>query len=226
MVVAAGATVRLDVTLELGTTQQTIEVVANASSADRNGPRSYRGIQPAGGRTAAGSERRGAQPLRPGGHHGGSRRQRGHQLPDRRRPGRRLRHDTGRHRGHGRTSRCASELVADQLPLGGGPHGIQRGVRRLQSRNRPRLRRHDELRFQIGHQRFSRGRLRVPAQPETGRARAFSAATKAVYKQNDFGVTAGGPVWIPKMYNGRNKTFFFFSYEGFRNRVGATPHPL
>ncbi len=45
---------------------------------------------------------------------------------------------------------------------------------------------------------------------------------KAVYKQNDFGVTAGGPVWIPKIYNGRNKTFFFFSYEGFRNRKGAT----
>ena len=45
---------------------------------------------------------------------------------------------------------------------------------------------------------------------------------KAVYKQNDFGATAGGPVWIPKIYNGRNKTFFFFSYEGFRNRKGAT----
>ena len=32
----------------------------------------------------------------------------------------------------------------------------------------------------------------------------------------------GGPVWIPKIYNGKNKTFFFFSYEGFRNRNGAT----
>lgn len=45
---------------------------------------------------------------------------------------------------------------------------------------------------------------------------------KAVYKQSDFGATVGGPVWIPKIYNGRNKTFFFFSYEGFRNRKGAT----
>jgi hypothetical protein len=43
-----------------------------------------------------------------------------------------------------------------------------------------------------------------------------------IYKQNDFGVTVGGPVWIPKIYNGRDKTFFFFSYEGFRNRNGAT----
>src|SRR5207245_10208099 len=31
-----------------------------------------------------------------------------------------------------------------------------------------------------------------------------------------------GPVWIPKIYHGKDKTFFFFSYEGFRNRNGAT----
>ena len=31
----------------------------------------------------------------------------------------------------------------------------------------------------------------------------------------------GGPVWIPKVYHGKDKTFFFFSYEGFRNRTGA-----
>jgi hypothetical protein len=45
---------------------------------------------------------------------------------------------------------------------------------------------------------------------------------RQIYKQNDFGFTVGGPVWIPKIYNGRNKTFFFFSLEGFRNRNGAT----
>jgi hypothetical protein len=43
----------------------------------------------------------------------------------------------------------------------------------------------------------------------------------SIYKQNDFGATIGGPVWIPKVYRGKNKTFFFFSYEGFRNRAGA-----
>jgi hypothetical protein len=42
---------------------------------------------------------------------------------------------------------------------------------------------------------------------------------KAVLKQNDFGATFGGPVWIPKIYNGRDRTFFFASYEGFRNRT-------
>jgi hypothetical protein len=52
-------------------------------------------------------------------------------------------------------------------------------------------------------------------------ARGFFAPTKAVYKQNDFGFTAGGPIRIPKLYNGRDRTFFFFSYEGFRNRLGS-----
>lgn len=52
-------------------------------------------------------------------------------------------------------------------------------------------------------------------------AKGFFNSVKSVYKQNDFGLTAGGPVRIPKIYNGRNKTFFFASYEGFRNRVGA-----
>jgi Carboxypeptidase regulatory-like domain len=56
-------------------------------------------------------------------------------------------------------------------------------------------------------------------------AKGFFGATKPVYKQNDFGVTVGGPVWLPKIYNGRNRTFFFFSYEGFRNRVGASVTP-
>ena len=56
-------------------------------------------------------------------------------------------------------------------------------------------------------------------------ARPFFSAVKPVYRQHDFGATIGGPFWIPKVYNGKNKTFIFFSYEGFRNRVGATPTP-
>ena len=30
---------------------------------------------------------------------------------------------------------------------------------------------------------------------------------------NDFGGTFGGPIWIPKIYKGKDRTFFFFSYE-------------
>ena len=46
-------------------------------------------------------------------------------------------------------------------------------------------------------------------QPYTG--------SRAASRQNNFGGTFGGPVWIPKIYNGHDKTFFFFSYEGFRS---------
>jgi hypothetical protein len=52
-------------------------------------------------------------------------------------------------------------------------------------------------------------------------ARGFFARTRSIYRQNDYGFTASGPVRIPKIYNGKDKTFFFVSYEGFRNRVGA-----
>ena len=38
----------------------------------------------------------------------------------------------------------------------------------------------------------------------------------APYHQNEFGVVVGGPVFIPKVYDGRKKTFFFFGYEGWR----------
>lgn len=34
----------------------------------------------------------------------------------------------------------------------------------------------------------------------------------------DYGFTFGGPVWIPKVYNGKNKTFFFFNLEEYRDR--------
>jgi Carboxypeptidase regulatory-like domain len=39
--------------------------------------------------------------------------------------------------------------------------------------------------------------------------------------QNDYGGSLGGPVWIPKLYNGHDKTFFFFSWEQYRNNQGG-----
>jgi hypothetical protein len=41
---------------------------------------------------------------------------------------------------------------------------------------------------------------------------------KVVKHLADYGGTIGGPVWIPKLYNGRNKTFFFFNLERYRDR--------
>ena len=52
-------------------------------------------------------------------------------------------------------------------------------------------------------------------------SRGFFAPIRSIYKQNDFGGSAGGPVRIPKLYDGRNKTFFFATFEGFRNRIGS-----
>jgi hypothetical protein len=39
----------------------------------------------------------------------------------------------------------------------------------------------------------------------------------AAFRRNQFGGTVGGPVYLPKIYNGRNRTFFFFSYDGLRD---------
>src|SRR5262252_6478993 len=40
------------------------------------------------------------------------------------------------------------------------------------------------------------------------------------FTQNQFGANAGGPLVIPHLYDGRDKTFWFFSWEGFRLRIG------
>lgn len=42
--------------------------------------------------------------------------------------------------------------------------------------------------------------------------------TRVTNRRNHFGTDFSGPVWIPKVYDGRQKTFFFFNYEGRRNR--------
>jgi Carboxypeptidase regulatory-like domain len=42
--------------------------------------------------------------------------------------------------------------------------------------------------------------------------------TKGEFRQNQFGGSLGGPVTIPHVYHGQDKTFFFFDYEGTRTR--------
>lgn len=45
-----------------------------------------------------------------------------------------------------------------------------------------------------------------------------------VLKRNQFGGTIGGPILIPKIFNGKDKLFFFFSYEGQRQTaLDASP---
>ena len=52
-------------------------------------------------------------------------------------------------------------------------------------------------------------------------ANSFFNNAKAVprppYHQNQYGITAGGPVLIPKVFNGKNRIFWFFGWEGLRD---------
>jgi len=55
-----------------------------------------------------------------------------------------------------------------------------------------------------------------------------SGTPKSILRQHFFGFNVGGPVWLPgkvfgpAAYDGRNKSFWFFSYEGFRENFQAT----
>jgi hypothetical protein len=42
------------------------------------------------------------------------------------------------------------------------------------------------------------------------------------FVRNEFGVTNGGPVFLPKVYDGRGKTYYFAEYQGFRQVLGTT----
>src|SRR5712692_3694315 len=55
-------------------------------------------------------------------------------------------------------------------------------------------------------------------------ANAFfnSGRPKPPFQQNQFGFAMGGPVRLPKIYNGKDRTFFFGDYQGTRVRKGLT----
>jgi hypothetical protein len=46
----------------------------------------------------------------------------------------------------------------------------------------------------------------------------YNGTPRPKQRLNNFGGTIGGPIFIPKLYDGRNKTFFFVSYEGTRKK--------
>jgi hypothetical protein len=58
----------------------------------------------------------------------------------------------------------------------------------------------------------------------------FDGATVPPFKRNQFGFSVGGPVYLPHFgeggpaigYKGKNRTFFFFDYEGLRQDLGTT----
>ena len=48
-----------------------------------------------------------------------------------------------------------------------------------------------------------------------------TSPAKNPFKWNQYGFTLGGPIWIPKIFNGRDKLFFMSNYEGFRLRQSS-----
>ena len=52
--------------------------------------------------------------------------------------------------------------------------------------------------------------------------RNYSGQDKPAFRQNQWGTVVGGPVYIPGVYDGRNKLFWLFNYEGFKIRREST----
>lgn len=50
----------------------------------------------------------------------------------------------------------------------------------------------------------------------------FDVSAPPPFRFNQFGATIGGPLFVPKLYNGKNRTFFFFAYQGDRTRRLST----
>src|SRR5262245_32474844 len=50
----------------------------------------------------------------------------------------------------------------------------------------------------------------------TGDVRRAGEHIRNAQRKNDYGFSVGGPIWLGKLYNGHNKSFFFFNFEQFR----------
>jgi Carboxypeptidase regulatory-like domain/TonB dependent receptor-like, beta-barrel len=61
------------------------------------------------------------------------------------------------------------------------------------------------------------------AQPFTVQSGSPNEHTRPTVRRNDYGLTLGGPVAIPKVYDGRDKTFFFFGWEQFLQNQNFLP---
>lgn len=58
--------------------------------------------------------------------------------------------------------------------------------------------------------------------PGPGNAGCRSQYVRSPDKKNDYGGNLGGPVLIPKLYSGKNRTFFFFNWEQYNQHIGGT----
>ena len=53
-------------------------------------------------------------------------------------------------------------------------------------------------------------------------ARNFFDQRIPPFIRNEFGLTNGGPLFVPRLYDGRNRTFYFVEYQGFRQILSDT----
>ena len=217
----AGTTARVDVTLNLGSVSESVIVVAeNAVAADRRREGCDDRVEPADRRAAARRRRRDAQPVRPVSHRARSARAAA----------------TRRRSAAARAARSARRSTAFRSTPTVRPTPAETAFLT------PSLEAITE--FQVETNGFKpefgqagggsitfaskSGTNNLSGLGATGSSatmrstrRDFSKQTKGIYKQSDFGGSLGGPVSIPKLYNGRNRTFFFASYEGFYNKQGS-----
>ena len=110
--------------------------------------------------------------------------------------------------------------------VAGDPVELRLDARRDRTRRAGLHRYHHALR----HQRSCTARPSSScAMPRSTRATSSTAARlpqpapyPAASSRNEFGLTNGGPVVIPGVYDGRNKTYYFGQYQGFRQVLGTT----
>jgi len=67
-----------------------------------------------------------------------------------------------------------------------------------------------------------RGALYEFLRNDTLDARRFFDVSKSKLRRNQFGATVGGPVYIPRLYDGRNRTFFMVTWDSLRTINGKT----
>lgn len=57
-------------------------------------------------------------------------------------------------------------------------------------------------------------------------AKGYFDPERLKLRRNQFGATVSGPVWIPKLFNGRNRTFFLFAWDSLRQIEGSAERAL
>ena len=68
---------------------------------------------------------------------------------------------------------------------------------------------------------FNNGRQALQCVGDANTPACRASFARSPDRQNDYGGTLGGPVWIPHVYNGHDRTFFFFSWEQFKQTTGG-----